>query len=82
MQRDDLVARRLSMLATLFVMPGGLFILCAIACVLLLMRSDSGRRALATLKDRIPARVKAPLRRVLLLARGEQVFLPRSSQVL
>ena len=69
------------MLATVVVMPGGLFVLCAIACVLLLMRSDGGRRAVASLKNRIPARVKEPLRKVLLLARGEQVFLAHSSEV-
>jgi hypothetical protein len=68
------VARKLTMLATVVVMPGGLLILCAIACALLLMRSESGRRALELLRKRIPARVKAPLCQLLGFLQGEAVF--------
>jgi hypothetical protein len=74
------VARKLTLLATVVVMPGGLLALCAIACALMLMRSDSGRRALSLLKKRIPARVKAPLAKMLRLMRGEQLFLASSSE--
>jgi hypothetical protein len=77
----DLVTRRLGMLAAVAMLPGGLVVLCALACVLLLMRSEGGRRALNRLEGRIPPRVKEPLRKVLLLARGEQVFLRRAPPI-
>jgi hypothetical protein len=75
------VARKLTMLATVVVMPGGLFMLCAVACVLVLMRSDSGRRVLVLLRKRIPPRVKAPLCQLLRFLRGEQLFRASSQHV-
>jgi hypothetical protein len=75
------VARKLTLLATVVVMPGGLLALCAIACALLLMRSDGGRRALSLVKKWIPARVTAPLCKMLRRMRGEQLFLARSPEV-
>lgn len=68
------------MLATVVVMPGGLVVLVALACAFLLMRSTRGRIALASLKKRVPDRVKAPLRRLLVLAQGEQLFLEPPTQ--
>jgi hypothetical protein len=75
------VARRLGMLATAVVMPGGLLLLCAVGCIFLLMRSDGGRRVLTGLRNRIPARIQLLLRRALLLTRGERLFLASGSRV-
>jgi hypothetical protein len=75
MQITVIVTRKLTLLATMVVMPGGLLILAAIVCALILTRTPRGRRALVGLKKRIPDRVRAPLRRMVVLARGEQFFL-------
>jgi hypothetical protein len=81
MQSSPIVLRKLTLLTTILVLPGGLMALCAIAVALMLMRSDGGRRMLVGLKRRLPERLKAPLRRALLVASGEQLFLARPTRL-
>lgn len=73
--------RKLTLLTTVVVLPGGLLALCAFAIALMLMRSDGGRRVLDGVKRRLPERVKRPLKRALVIARGEELFLPRPTRV-
>jgi hypothetical protein len=74
MQSLPFVTRKLTLLATMLVMPGGLMLLLVVALALVAWRTERGRRALMLLKPRIPARVKAPIRKILVLASWENVF--------
>lgn len=74
MQPLVLVTRKLTLLATMVVMPGGLLALVAIGCMLVFLRTRRGRIAFDAWKLRIPPRIKAPLRRLMVLARGEDLF--------
>jgi predicted PurR-regulated permease PerM len=75
------VGRKLTMLATIFVVPGGLMLLAAVALVILVARTQSGQRLLAGIKRRVPPRVRARARRVLALTRAEKLFLPTANSV-
>ncbi len=74
MQRRLYVGRKLTLLATMMVLPGGLVALVTLACLLLLARSERGRRALAAVLNRVPARLRAPLGRFLPPPREEHFF--------
>jgi len=69
------------MLAMAVLVPGGLMALCAVALMLLLARTERGRRWLQPLKRRLPARLERPLRRTLALVRGEKQFLAEPPQL-
>lgn len=68
------------MLATMLVMPGGLVLLTSIALLILLARTARGRRLLAVAQRRVPPRLRAYVKRALVMARAEDLFLggPRS----
>jgi len=70
------VAKKLSMLAGMVVMPGGLLVLAAILLVVLFARSDRGQRVLYTVKRRIPPRLRVHIKRAMVLLTGENQFLP------
>lgn len=63
------------MVATVLLMPGGLVLLLSIALLVLLARTPRGQRALVGLKRRVPPRLRAQIKRVLTLMRGEKNFL-------
>jgi hypothetical protein len=76
------VGRKLSMLATIMVVPGGLVLLVAIALAIALMRTPRGRRLLVPLRRRVPPRLRAHAKRILAIARGEEkLFLPAATSV-
>jgi predicted PurR-regulated permease PerM len=75
------VGRKLTMLATVLVMPGSLVILAALALVIVLMRTSRGRRMLYAVKRRVPPRVRAQVKRALALVTGEKRFLPEAPHV-
>lgn len=75
MQITSFVARKLTMLATVVVMPGGLMLLVAIALTILLMRTERGQRLLVPIKRRVPPRLRAQAKRILALVSGEKLFL-------
>jgi hypothetical protein len=75
MQWLRFVARKLTMLATLLVLPGGLVALGALLLVVVLARTSRGQVALRLVSRRLPPRLKVPLRRMLVLAAGERPFL-------
>ncbi len=72
------MGRKLTMLATVLVVPGGLVLLVALALTIVLMRTPTGQRLLVPLKRRVPPRVRAQARRVLAILSGEKLFLPQS----
>jgi hypothetical protein len=75
MHQSGIVGRKLTMLAMVVLVPGGLMALCAIALFLVLARTERGRRVLHLVRRRMPARLERPLRRTLALVRGEKAFL-------
>jgi len=75
------VGRKLTMLATVLVVPGGLVLLVAVALAIVLMRTATGQRLLVPLKRRVPPRVRARAKRILALATGEKLFLPAPTRV-
>jgi hypothetical protein len=75
------VGRKLTMLATVVVLPGGLLLLIAVALTIVLMRSGRGRRLLLPLKRRVPPRLRASVKRVLAIATGENLFLPAPPRI-
>lgn len=69
------MSRRLTLLLTVVVMPGGLVLLASILLMVAFARSARGRRALAAMRRRLPARLCHPVRHLLGPARGEKPFL-------
>jgi predicted PurR-regulated permease PerM len=69
------------MLATVFLIPGGLLVLVAVALVIVLARTSRGQRLLVGVKRRVPPRVRTRVKRVLALVRGENIFLPQPPPV-
>jgi hypothetical protein len=69
------------MLATVFLIPGGLLLLVAVALVIVLARTSRGQRVLASCKRRVPPSVRVRVKRVLALVRGENIFLPQPPPV-
>lgn len=69
------------MLATMFVMPGGLVFLLAVAFVVVFARTARGRRLLVGVTRRVPPRVRARVKRVLSALHGENIFLPQPPPV-
>lgn len=69
------VGRKLTMVATVVVLPGGLVVLLALALVIVLARTAWGQRRLIALWRRVPPRLRARVGRTLALVRGENVFL-------
>ena len=76
-----IVGRKVTMLATVVVLPGGLVLLAAVALAILLMRTERGQRLLVPVKRRIPPRVRTQVKRVMALVSGEKLFLPRPTEV-
>ena len=70
------VGRKLTMLATVVVMPGGLMLLLAVALVVVMMRTERGQRLLAPLGRRVPPRLRDHAKRLFATLRGEKIFLP------
>jgi hypothetical protein len=70
------VGRKLTMLATVMVLPGGLMLLAAVALAIVLMRTEYGKRLLVPVKRRIPPRLRVHGKRVLAVVTGEKLFLP------
>jgi hypothetical protein len=75
------VGRKLTMLAMAVLVPGGLIALCAVVLVLVLARTERGRRWLEPMKRRLPARLARPIKRTLALVRGEKQFLVEPPQL-
>ena len=75
------MGRKLTMLATVVVMPGGLLLLLSVAFVIALMRTSRGKQLLAPLGRRIPPRLRAQGRRVFAALVGEKLFLGPPSPV-
>jgi hypothetical protein len=75
------VGRKLTMLATVVVMPGGVVLLIALALAIVLMRTQRGQRLLVPLKRRVPPRLRVHAKRVLALVSGEKLFLPPATSV-
>jgi hypothetical protein len=75
------VGRKLTMVATLFVVPGGLVVLIVLALMIVLARTPWGQRRLAGVRRRVPPRVRARLSRIVALVRRENVFLPQAPLV-
>jgi hypothetical protein len=81
MQITSCVGRKVTMLATVLVLPGGLLLLAAVALTILLMRTPRGQRLLIPFKRRIPPRVRAHAKRVMAILAGEKIFLPETNTV-
>lgn len=81
MQITRIVGRKLTMLATVMVLPGGLVLLAAVVLAIVLMRTPRGQRLLVPVKRRIPPRLRAHAKRVMALVTGEKLFLPSSRSV-
>ena len=81
MQFTSHVGRKLTMLATVVVMPGGVVLLIAIALGILLMRTERGQRLIVPLKRRVPPRLRVHVKRVLAIVSGEKLFLPPATSV-
>jgi hypothetical protein len=81
MQITSGVGRKLTMLATVMVVPGGLVLLLAVVLAIVLMRTARGQRLLIPLKRRVPPRLRAQAKRVLAIATGEKLFLPAPTRV-
>lgn len=75
------MGRKLTILATVVLMPGGLVLLASLVLLVALARTGRGQRALAAFKGRLPPRLQHPVRRVLALASGEKHFLPEPPPV-
>ena len=69
------MGRKLTLLATVVVMPGGLALLASLLLLVLLARTGRGQRALAAVRRWLPPRLQQPLGRALALACGEKLFL-------
>lgn len=70
------MGKKLTMLAGMVVMPGGLILLGAILAIVLLARTARGQRVLYGFKRRVPPRLRAHIRRGLTILTGEKLFLP------
>ncbi len=81
MQITLIVGRKVTMLATLIMLPGGLMLLVAVALAVVLMRTERGKRLLVPLKRRIPPRLRVHAKRVLALVTGEKLFLPAAGSL-
>jgi hypothetical protein len=77
----DVVSKKLTMLATVLVMPGSLVILAALALLIVVARTARGRRVLYAVKRRVPPRVRAQVKRGLALITGEKRFLSEAPHV-
>jgi hypothetical protein len=75
------VGRKLTMVATVMVMPGGLVLLASVVLTILLMRTSRGQRLLIPLKRRIPPRLRFHGKRVMALLTGENIFLSRPKEL-
>lgn len=75
------MGRKLTMLATVMVMPGGLVLLLAVVLAIVLMRTPSGQRLLVPLKRRVPPKLRAHGKRILAIVTGEKLFLPAPTSV-
>ena len=75
------MGRKLTMLATVMVVPGGLVLLIALTLAIVLARTDPGKRLLVPLRRRVPPRIRVQAKRILALATGEKLFLPASTRV-
>jgi hypothetical protein len=75
------VGRKLTLLTTVLVMPGGLVLLGALMLTILLARTSRGQRVLVAFKRRVPPRLRAQLKRGLQLMQAEKLFLPGPSQL-
>jgi hypothetical protein len=62
------------MLATVVVMPGGIFLLLSVALVVVMMRTARGQRVVTRLGHRLPRRLRAPAQRLLAAVVGEKIF--------
>jgi hypothetical protein len=69
------VSRKLTILATVVVMPGGLVLLASVLLLVVLARTPRGQRALVAVNRRLPLRLQHPLRRLLALVHREKLFL-------
>lgn len=81
MQITLCVGRKLTMLATVLVLPGGLVLLVAVALAVVLMRTARGQRLLVPLKRRVPPRVRFHIKRLLGLLNGEKLFPGEATRV-
>jgi hypothetical protein len=81
MQITLCVGRKVAMLATVLMVPGGLVLLAAVALAVVLMRTERGQRLLVPLKRRIPPRVRAHAKRLMAILSGEKLFLPETTTV-
>ncbi len=70
------MGRKLTMVATLVVMPGGFVVMLSIVLLVLFARTARGQRALVGIKRRVPPRLRARVKQALVLVRGENLFLP------
>jgi hypothetical protein len=75
------VWRKLTMVVTALAVPGGLVALCAIMLLVVMARSPRGQVRLRALGRRLPRRVKAPLKRLMVLMGGERDFLAVATPV-
>ncbi|HEX8954092.1 MAG TPA: hypothetical protein VF945_19690 [Polyangia bacterium] len=74
------MGRKLTMLAAVLVVPGGLIVLVALALAIVLMRTDAGQRLLVPLERRVPPRLRAYALRIRAIATGEKLFLPAATR--
>jgi len=75
------VWRKLTMVVTALAVPGGLVALCAIMLIVVMARSPRGQERLRALGRRLPRRMKAPLKRLMVLMAGERDFLDAATPV-
>ena len=81
MQITYCVGRKVTMLASALVLPGGLVLLVAVALAIVLMRTARGQRLLVPIKRRIPPRIRTHAKRFMSMLAGEKLFLPGSTTV-
>ncbi|MGZ3443097.1 MAG: hypothetical protein ACXVDD_26430 [Polyangia bacterium] len=75
------MGRKVTLLASVLLLPGGLVLLVAVALAIMLMRTERGQRLLLPLKRRIPPRVRVQVKRVMAILTGEKIFLSRTTSV-
>ncbi|MGZ3407655.1 MAG: hypothetical protein ACXVAN_14495, partial [Polyangia bacterium] len=81
MQITLCVGRKVTLLASVLLLPGGLVLLVAVALAIVLMRTERGQRLLLPFKRRIPPRVRVQVKRVMAILTGEKIFLSRTTSV-
>jgi hypothetical protein len=60
-----IVGRRLTLLATLMLLPGGLIVLMALVVALVIMRGERGRSLMRAAASHLPARWQVSIERML-----------------